>query len=153
VTVLYKTAQCYNKHRLLSGGRYIVMKRVMILSRQTVFWWGIKSLLQKKARCDIVAWETELDQALEQIHKLRPDVVLVEREDVHADNLGLIHRILNVRPKISVISLSLEENGFSLYRKERYVVDDVEDLIHAIEQAPAASVDESTTGYPADSYA
>ena len=115
------------------------MKRVMILSRQSAFWWGVQRLLRDGGGCDLVGWETEVDQALERIRELRPDVVLVDKGDARADNASPIMRILGEGLGMCVIALGLEENTLSLYREERRTVDDVEDLIRAIEQDPAIS--------------
>ena len=116
----------------------------MILSKQTVFWWGVQKLLQERARCDLVAWETEPDQALHRIRELRPDVVLVAKDDADTNDLSPITRILSEGLKTCVIALSLEENTLSLYHEERHRVDEVEDLIRAIDQAPTMNSCEAT---------
>lgn len=108
------------------------MKRVMILSKQSTFWWGVHKLLQDGGSCDVVGWETELDQALVRIHELQPDVVLVDKiADATSGNSPIL-RILGEELGMSVIALSVEENTLSLFREERRMVDDVEDLFCAI---------------------
>ena len=114
------------------------MKRVMILSRQSAFWWGVCKLLGDGGTCDLVGWETEPEQAIRRVRDLQPDVVLVDRcSSITADTFPIVP-ILGVRPGTRVIALGVEDNILSLYREDRHTVADVEDLIRVIEQDVAA---------------
>ena len=115
------------------------MKRVMILSRQSAFWWGVQWLLRDGGGCDVVGWETEIAKGLERIREMRPDVVLVDKGSARADDACPVMRILGEGLGMRVIALSVEDSILSVYREERHAVGGVEDLIRAIEQAPAAS--------------
>lgn len=115
------------------------MPRVMILAGKSTLWWGVSEVLQKAEQCDLVCWETELDQALQRIRELRPDVVLVDKGSATASDIPLIMGILGEGLGTRVFALSLEDSSLSIYREERLTVEEGEDLIRAIEKDPTAS--------------
>ena len=115
------------------------MRRILILSNQSLFWCGVQKLLSPEAGCVLVGWERDLDQALERIRELRPDAVLLDKGDVSANGASPVMRILEQGLETRVIALSLMDSSISVYRQERHQVDNVNDLVHIIEQAEAST--------------
>jgi len=132
------------------------MKRIMIFAKRSAFWCGLQRLLEVGECCDLVAWETEVEPALERIRELRPDAVLVDGDRGRANEASPIMRILSEGLGTRVIGLSLDDNTLALYREHRRIARNVDDLIQAIDQdtsaAPGPIVLESVPGMLADSH-
>lgn len=111
------------------------MVRIMVLAGKSALWWGVRKVLQEGGHCDLVAWETDIDQALERIHELRPDVILVDKDDEQGNTAATPLRILGEGAGMHVIALGLKDNILCLYSGQCRTIDDAEDLIRAIEDA------------------
>ncbi len=117
------------------------MKRVLIFANHSVFWCGVQRLLINAGECELVAWEANLDGALECIRALRPDVVLVEKSRLGPDFRATVMRILDEGHGLQVVALSLEESTIRIYREERRVIAEAEDLVRVLAQPPAPGTD------------
>ena len=109
------------------------MKRVFILSRQSMFSGGIEALLSQEEGIEIVSRDTDLSASLECIRKSDPDVVIINCDDPDPELTMTVMDILRDRLGIRVIGLSLRNNQISIYRGEKKDVRQVEDLLMAIE--------------------
>jgi DNA-binding NarL/FixJ family response regulator len=108
------------------------MIRVFMLSRLGLFGQGIETLLCREEGVEIVGRETEIEVALAQINRLRPDVVLLDTTLQAGDLASIAARILTAQTSTRVIAMSLEGNTVSVFRGEQRTVHEVQDLMHAI---------------------
>jgi DNA-binding NarL/FixJ family response regulator len=112
------------------------MRRVFILSCHPLFGQGVESLLRREAGLEIVGQETDLDQAVERIKEIRPDVVILDCAEPARDPTPAVMRILREGLGTKVIGLNLQNNTLYIYRGEQRLVKEVKDLIEAIEPLP-----------------
>jgi len=112
------------------------MRRVFILSCHPLFGQGVESLLRQEARLEIVGQETDVDQAVERIKEIRPDVVILDCAEPARDPTLVVMRILREGLGTKVIGLNLQDNTLYIYRGEQRLVKEVKDLIEAIEPLP-----------------
>jgi AmiR/NasT family two-component response regulator len=110
-----------------------VMMRVFIVSSHPLFGQGVESLLRQEAGVEIVGREADVDEAVERIKELRPDVVILDSADLVSDPTPAVMRILREGVRAKVIGLNLEDNTMCVYRGEQREVKGVEDLVEAIE--------------------
>ena len=109
------------------------MTRVFILSCHPLLGQGIESLLCQETELEIVGQETDADRAIERIQELGPDVVLVDNDAPALDLKPIIMRILKERSGITVVGLSLQDNTIRIYHGKHRLIQEVEDLVQAIE--------------------
>jgi predicted P-loop ATPase/GTPase len=103
----------------------------MIISQESVFWFGVKTLVAERTKFDLVAWETELDHALQRVRDFHPDVILIAEDNIASPTINILNQDLGTH----VIAISQKENVLYHYHGKRQIVDDVEDLFRAIESA------------------
>jgi DNA-binding NarL/FixJ family response regulator len=108
------------------------MKRVFLLSSHPLFSQGVESLLRQETGLEIVGCDTDVDQAVKHIKELRPDVVIVDRNDLDVDLTPGVMCILRERSGTKVIGLNLKDNTLCIYRGEQRIAREVEDLLEAI---------------------
>jgi DNA-binding NarL/FixJ family response regulator len=112
--------------------------RVLIVSDSQTFSDGLKSLLLSGPRVDIISQEGEVNQAISQIKKLKPDVVIWANTGLEHDAPGKEVHLLQSTPDVKTISLNLRNNELTTYyagRKTVKLVQDVEDLIEAVKNS------------------
>ncbi len=107
------------------------MKRVFMVSRRPLFQQGVQSLLCQEQDIFVVGCETDIAPAIEQIKKLRPDVVIVDTSDPACDATSEILRALEGSDQ-RVIGMSLLDSTIHVYHDERLIIRGVEDLIRAV---------------------
>jgi DNA-binding NarL/FixJ family response regulator len=108
----------------------VIKTSVFVISGHLMFAHGLESLLRQEAQLDIVGQESDISQAIERIKELQPDVVILD-----SDNSTLeIASILETRPGIKVISLSLQNNNLQVYQARQRVTTSVMDLLEVIEE-------------------
>ncbi len=111
--------------------------RIFILSDQSLFVLGLESLLRREIALEVVCCEADVDQALERIRDLLPDVVIVNEANAPYGSGSVTARILREAESVKVIGLNLQNNSMCIYRREQRLVHDVQDLVEAIEQLTA----------------
>jgi DNA-binding NarL/FixJ family response regulator len=104
------------------------MKRVFILSSHPLFSQGVESLLRQEPGVEIVGRETDVDNAMERIKELQPDVVILDNGDPTPEVMCILREGVGTK----VIGLNLQDNTVCIYRGEQRVVKSIEDLIEAI---------------------
>ena len=111
------------------------MKRVFVLSQQSLFGKGIESLLSKESNITLVGKDINHNAAAECIQQMQPDVVIIDCDDSDLDLSPAILCVLRKRPETTIIGLSLENNNISVHRgeeKQIFQVTDLMDIIHTI---------------------
>lgn len=109
------------------------MKRVFILSGQSMFGQGIETLLVQNKTVDIIGMETDINCGVDFIHRHRPDVVIINCEKQDLDYGPAFVCILQERLDICVVCLDLESNQMYVYQGEQKQVHNVEDLLEVIQ--------------------
>ncbi len=122
------------------------MKRVFIVSSQSLFSQGVESLLRQEKGLDIVGRETDVDRAAERIREFRPDAVIVDSGDPADDPMPAVMRILREGVGTKVVGLNLQDNTICIYRGEQRVVKEVKDLVEAIEHNVLADEEKTAEG-------
>src|SRR5512142_722300 len=106
-------------------------RRVFILSPYPLFREGVKSLLASRPEVEVVGCDKEWSAARGKIENLRPDLILVDRTEMQFDHAAIMD-LLQAVPGADVIGLDLQTNTLCLYRQERHIVREVQDLVHII---------------------
>ena len=108
------------------------MARVFIFCQNPLFGEGVENLLHRDPELRIVGSESDPTRAIEQINALQPDVVIIDG-DSPVDDLGpALASILKQNAHARVIGLNLQSNTMCMYRGEKRVVREVNDLLEAI---------------------
>lgn len=110
------------------------MKRVFILTKQSMFGAGIEALLSREEGIEIVSRDTDLSASLECIRKSDPDVIIINCDDPDPELTSAVMNILRDCLGICVIGLSLRNNQLSIYHGEKKNVRQVEDILMAIRE-------------------
>lgn len=108
------------------------MKRIFVLSRNSMFGQGIETLLAQEAGFEIVGSDIDLSAPVECIHRCHPDIVIVNCDDPEPDLTPTVLCILRERLGIRVVGLSLKDNEIFIYRGEHKQVRQLDDLLDAI---------------------
>lgn len=102
--------------------------RVFMLSNQSLFDVGLENLLRQESALEIVGCEADLDQALERIKKLAPDVIFVSSIDASGYPTSAMIRLMNGSVGTKIVRLNLQDNTVSVYREDQREVEEVSDL-------------------------
>ena len=84
--------------------------KVLICNKHTLFREGIKALLQKGTPIEIVGEADTPSDAIEQLERLRPDVVLMDVGTPDLTGFEATQRIKAIDPDVKVLILSLYED-------------------------------------------
>ena len=109
-----------------------VMKRVFVLTPQSMFGQGVVCLLEQEAGLEIVGQLADLQQALSHIQQLQPAVVILDMDNGYANPRIELLQVLTALPNIRVIGLSLNQNTFQIFQANQKDVHSTADLIDAI---------------------
>lgn len=121
------------------------MNSVFLLTSGTVFGNGLECLLRRERGVALVGQETDQAKAIGRIRDLRPDVVIVERDNSDCDsNLALGH-LLKAHGVPTIISLSLDSNWMITNCGEQRIVKRVEDLMDMIKASEAKDLEGAMT--------
>jgi DNA-binding NarL/FixJ family response regulator len=106
------------------------MKSVFIVSQYPMFGHGLKSLLHQQAEVDIVGWETNLDNAIDQIEELQPEVILLENDHASPG----VAPVIQISPNSKVVSVNLQNSKLYVYQARQCLAKTVQDLVEAINE-------------------
>jgi len=109
------------------------MKRVFVLSRQSLFGMGIEALLAREADIEVIHPESDAETSVECIQTIQPDVVIINCDDPEKETALAIGSILQKRLGIIVIGLSLNDNKICVYRGEQKQVQQLDDLLTTVQ--------------------
>src|ERR1700752_924464 len=84
--------------------------RVLICNKHTLFREGIKALLEKGTPIEIVGEANTASDAIQQLERLRPDVVLMDVATTDLTGFEATQRIKAIDPEVKVLILSLYED-------------------------------------------
>jgi chemotaxis response regulator CheB len=109
------------------------MKRLCILSPPCLLGRGVETLLSQQDGLEIVCTKTELADVLPCIQTCRPDVVIINCRDLENDMCAVVGELSRGDFDVSIIGISLTENKICIHRGEHKQVQEVDDLIKAIQ--------------------
>lgn len=112
--------------------------RVFILYSHGLFARGVQSLLDREAEVEVVGMERDDRLALEEIRRLRPDVILVDSSTAPEAHCLTVSGIFQEIPEARVITLSLRENGIDVYDKQRIIAAGPSDLLRVLRRGSEA---------------
>ena len=90
-------------------------------------------MLRQEPGLEIIGRETDVGQAIERIRELRPDVVIYDNNEPEVDFRPVVMRILREGLGTKIIGLNLHDNTICIYRGEQRVIEELQDLVEAIE--------------------
>ena len=109
------------------------MKRLCFLSPPCMLGQGIETLLSQQCGLEILCTKTELTEVLQCIQTCRPDVVIINcydlEKDMHAAVVGILEEVFDV----CIIGISLTDNKICIHRGEHQQIQEVDDLLKAIQ--------------------
>ena len=109
--------------------------RIVIVTDSLTFSHGLTSLLLSEPEMEIISEETDITQAINQIKKLKPDIIIWANTGMKWDTAGEEIYLLQATPDIKIVSLSLQNNDITIHQatqKTIRVAQGVQDLITAI---------------------
>lgn len=116
----------------MSGDSNRAMPRIFIISPHPVFSQGVETLLSQETDFVVVGKDTDIHRALDAIHCLQPEVILVDVETPACDQSSVIARLLAEHVGVRIVALNLHSNKLAIYRTEECVINQFSDLIDAI---------------------
>jgi DNA-binding NarL/FixJ family response regulator len=90
--------------------------RVLICNPYTLFREGIKALLEKGTPIEIVGEASTAAEAIEQVERLRPDVVLMDVGTPDLTGFEATRRIKAIDPHVRVLILSIHNDEILIAR-------------------------------------
>jgi DNA-binding NarL/FixJ family response regulator len=108
------------------------LKKIIILSKQSMFSQGIEKLLSFEEEFEIIDNQIELDSLVEAAQEMAADVIIVNCDDPEVGLTPTMGCVLRERLGICLIGLSLNDNKMCIYRGENKQILDVQDLVEAI---------------------
>jgi cytochrome c oxidase subunit 2 len=105
-------------------------KRILIVSRYSLFDQGLRAGLSRRPDVEVVGVCRDLEEAYAQAHTLRPDVLLViaEPEAVSGSTIRLLEEV-----SPSIIRISPTDGSMQVYRREQVDEATLDDLMLAIQ--------------------
>lgn len=110
------------------------MKKVLMLSRESIFGQGVLKLLSQETELEIISPGTDPEAVFKCIQTKRPDVVVINYDDPGIDLSPAFVCILKEKLGCSIIGLSLRDNEMCVYRGEHKEVRQVTDLLEVIQE-------------------
>lgn len=112
--------------------------KIFIISDSLTFSEGLKSLLQATSGMKVIGQEQDICQALTQIKKQKPKVVIWASTGLKREPAGKERTLLKAIPTLRVVCLNLQNNEISLYYADRKIIrmgHEVQDLTLAIKES------------------
>jgi two-component system, NarL family, response regulator DegU len=108
--------------------------RIFIISDHLMFGYGLECLLLKEKAVEVIGRGTTIKEAATSIRMLKPDVIIVDNDEISADTIAELLRMMNGNPGVKIIHLSLQSNNLYVYQAVYTKVQRVEDLVEAIKE-------------------
>ncbi len=102
------------------------MRRVFVLWRHPLFYESVRLLL-RHPKVTLVGATSDYGAGKNQISALKPDVVIVERED--EGDIGTVDPVDLLQKGSTVMSLGLADNELSVYQRQQRTVASSDELL------------------------
>src|SRR5271165_1722728 len=83
------------------------MIKVLLVNGTTLSRKGLRTLLEKSKTIDTIVEATTADDAIEEIPKLNPELVLVDLSKPELNGVDIVRRIHTAHPTIQILVLSI----------------------------------------------
>jgi DNA-binding NarL/FixJ family response regulator len=103
-----------------------------IISDSPLFARGLERLLQQRHGVKVVGFTGTDEGALDQIKKLKPDVIIVDAGRAAPEPGLLLSRLLQEQREARVLRVSLQDNTAALYTGRSWTANAIEDLIEGV---------------------
>lgn len=117
----------------------MISTKVFIISPHLMFGSGLESLLGQESLVNLVGRAKNVEQAVIPIQALKPDVVILDSDELSRNDLSSVIRILDLHPHGRIIGLSLHHNKAYTYQVNEVAVNGPADLLQIISAAPGLS--------------
>ncbi len=104
--------------------------RVLLVGHPGLLVQGLYDILGHEHRIEILGPFAVIDDTLSGIENLQPDVVVITGESL--SNAILLSHLLRAFPRLSIITIDLQEDNVYVYRSERLTATSV-NLLEAIQ--------------------
>jgi DNA-binding NarL/FixJ family response regulator len=105
--------------------------KVFVIWSNPLFFEAVRLLLHESA-VPMVGATSEHRTAQEQIEKLKPEVVILERSEGQPQEIEEQETMAILKSGAHVFRLSLSDNELNVYRRERRTVGKIEDLVNLL---------------------
>ena len=124
--------------------------RVLVLSDETLYDLGVRSLLSRYPTLEILSCEPDADKVTACLQSFQPDIVVLNTAQQQVANAAEWLQILRDSPRIKLLGLSLEDSTICIYHGETQQVREAGDLFRAIEGSrlgnPSAAASQLKSG-------
>ncbi len=109
---------------------------VVLISDRSLFAKSVASCLPKYLRqVDLQVVDSERPEALDEIIRVRPNLVVLEIAFLESHQPNMLERLLLALPSLKIIGLDTRKQDILLLCSEQLIVSDVRDLASLIETA------------------
>ena len=105
---------------------------VFVISDHLMFAHGLESLISRDLQLELIGQEKNIDKAIILVKSLQPDVVIIDSSSSKEENYVHLNRLLQARPALKVIDLSLNDNNLHIYHSTQKMVESLDDLKSAL---------------------
>lgn len=109
-------------------------RQVIVFSEKAPFGGNLAGLLHAETDLAALGWETDLDQAIQRIQTIRPPAVVVASQDADMDSSLAVTRIQNECPGLQIAEVNLESRTVRVYAAEDQIVQELKELLAAVER-------------------
>jgi cytochrome c oxidase subunit 2 len=105
----------------MTGPKKVPTRRVLIASSHPLFGQGLRSLLQERSEAgvEVVGVVANLEEALEALEKLHPDLIIVDYDDKKLNRDEFLARFVEGERNLRVVLLSLQSGKDALVYDRR----------------------------------
>lgn len=108
------------------------MKKIIVLSKQSLFGDGLISLLSKETDLELIKLDQKLDDVVSMIQVKNPDAMIINCDDPPQDISQAILFTLKEKYNLKIIGLSIANNQVTVFRGEQKKILHITDLMNVI---------------------
>ena len=109
-------------------------KTVILWGREDMLGRGVELFLNARKEWEVIriSDKNNIDLLFRTIEQKKPDVVIIYEGDYSGD-IHLPMQLMQARPELMVLTVSLESNSMEVYNKKKVWVKEVSDLLSVVE--------------------
>ncbi len=109
-------------------------KTVILWGREDLLGRGVEVFLNTRSEWEVIRISDKqgVDFLTQEVERVKPDVVIIYQGNC-AEDVPVPMRLLQARPGLKVITVSLENNSVEVYNKQKVWLKEVSDLLSVIE--------------------
>lgn len=125
----------FKEDRIQEGKTPMNKPRTVILwGREDLLGRAVELLLTNRKKWEVIriSDNNRLDTLFQEVERVDPNVVIIYQGDCASDT-QIPAQLLQGRPGLKVITVSLENNSMEVYNKQKVLIKDVSDLLSVLE--------------------